>query len=78
MSKFSNFLGIDVSKEFFDAVVILNNDKSNVIHSQFQNNDKGLKRLCSWLKDHEATASNTGEHTYSGTNIYNGYFRKNP
>lgn len=59
MSKFSNFLGIDVSKEFFDAVVILNNDKSNVIHSQFQNNDKGLKRLCSWLKDHEATASNT-------------------
>jgi hypothetical protein len=24
MCKFSNFLGIDVSKDFFDAVVILN------------------------------------------------------
>lgn len=43
MSKFSGFLGIDVSKEYFDAVVILNSNKSSTIHNHFTNDKKGLK-----------------------------------
>ncbi|WP_375605588.1 transposase [Flavobacterium davisii] len=59
MSKFSNFLGIDVSKEYFDAVVILNSDKNNTIHNQFTNDSKGLKELISWLKSYQSNAQNT-------------------
>ena len=59
MSKFSNFLGIDVSKEYFDAVVILNSDKNNTIHNQFTNDSKGLKVLISWLKSYQSNAQNT-------------------
>lgn len=66
MSKFSNFLGIDVSKEYFDAVVILNSDKNNTIHNQFTNDSKGLKELTNWLKSYQSNAENTlacMEHT---------------
>ncbi|MFK7061510.1 transposase, partial [Flavobacterium oreochromis] len=59
MSKFSNFLGIDVSKEYFDAVVILNGDKNNSIHNQFTNDSKGLKELIAWLKSNQSNAKNT-------------------
>jgi transposase len=37
MSKFKHFLGIDVSKEYFDSVVILDGNKEKPIHSQFVN-----------------------------------------
>ena len=33
MNKFKNFLGTDVSKEYFDVVVILNGNKQNTIHN---------------------------------------------
>jgi transposase len=59
MSKFSNFLGIDVSKDYFDAVVILNCDKNNTIHNQFSNNIKGLRELVKWLKSNQSTNLNT-------------------
>ena len=54
MSKFSNFLGIDVSKEYFDAVIILDSNKTNTIHNQFSNDIKGLKELVKWLKSFDS------------------------
>jgi transposase len=59
MCKFSNFLGIDVSKDFFDAVVILNNDRKNAVHCQFSNDSKGLKDMIKWLKSNKSTNQNT-------------------
>ena len=59
MSKFKHFLGIDVSKEYFDAVVILDGNKEKPIHSQFINDYKGIKALCKWLKEQGATSENT-------------------
>jgi transposase len=59
MSKFSNFLGIDVSKEYFDAVVILNSDKTNTVHNQFINSSNGLRELIKWLKSNQCTKQNT-------------------
>ena len=59
MSKFSNFLGIDVSKEYFDAVIILDSNKTNTIHNQFSNDIKGLKELVKWLKSFDSTNQNT-------------------
>lgn len=59
MSKFKHFLGIDVSKEYFDAVVILDGNKEKTIHNQFVNDYKGIKTLCKWLKEQGATSENT-------------------
>lgn len=59
MIKFKHFLGIDVSKEYFDAVVILNGNKEKPIHNQFTNDLKGIKSLCKWIKTQESTAENT-------------------
>jgi transposase len=59
MNKFKNFLGIDVSKEYFDAVVILNGNKQNTIHNQFVNDYKGIQALRKWLKEQNATFENT-------------------
>ena len=59
MSKFIHFLGIDVSKEYFDAVVILDGNKEKLIHSQFVNDYKGIKSLCKWLKKQGSTFENT-------------------
>jgi transposase len=59
MSNFKHFLGIDVSKEYFDAVVILDGNKEKPIHNQFVNDYKGIKALCKWLKEQGATSENT-------------------
>jgi len=59
MNKFKHFLGIDVSKEYFDAVVILNGDKQNTVHNQFVNDYKGIQALRKWLKEQNATFENT-------------------
>lgn len=59
MSKFKNFIGIDVSKEYFDAVLLLENQKDKPIHNQFVNDYKGIKALVKWLKSFKATANNS-------------------
>lgn len=50
MNKFKHFLGIDVSKEYFDAVVILNGNNKKTFHNQFTNDFKGIRSLASGLK----------------------------
>ncbi|WP_231131672.1 transposase [Flavobacterium hydrophilum] len=59
MNKFKHFLGIDVSKEYFDAVLILNGAKEKPIHNQFANDSKGVKTLNQWLKKQGATNQQT-------------------
>ena len=59
MSKFKHFVGIDVSREYFDAVVILNQDKDQSVHNQFVNNTKGIKAFCKWLKEQGSSSENT-------------------
>lgn len=59
MSKFKHFLGIDVSKEYFDAVLILEEGREKPFHNQFNNDYKGIKALCKWLKEFNATAEDT-------------------
>lgn len=56
MSKFKNFIGIDVSKEYFDAVLLLENQKDKPIHNQFVNDYNGIKSFCKWLKKFRATS----------------------
>lgn len=59
MNKFTHFLGIDISKEYFDAVIILEGKKELNNHNQFANNAKGIRELRKWLKEFNATSVNT-------------------
>lgn len=59
MNKFKHFLGIDVSKDNFDAVVLVAGKKENAIHNQFSNDLKGVKSLIVWLKEQDSNFENT-------------------
>ncbi|HMT72315.1 MAG TPA: IS110 family transposase [Saprospiraceae bacterium] len=59
MNKFKHFLGIDVSKDYFDAVVLVAGQKENTIHNQFSNDLKGVKSLIVWLKEQDSNFENT-------------------
>lgn len=59
MNKFKHFLGIDVSKDYFDAVVLVAGKKENAIHNQFSNDLKGIKSLVVWLKEQDSDFENT-------------------
>ena len=66
MNKFKHFLGIDVSKEFFDAVLILEGKKEHPVHNQFINKNKGIRARVKGLREMGDTARKTfvcWEHT---------------
>lgn len=63
MNKFIHFIGIDISKEYFD-VFLLSDGKQ--IHNQFINDAKGVRTFLSWIKKEKVTNENTlicMEHT---------------
>lgn len=65
MSKFKNYVGIDISKDYFD-VAFIQDLKSKSIHSQFENTVAGVKNLITWLKSLECKNTDTllcMEHT---------------
>lgn len=64
MSKFKHFVGIDISKEYFDAVLLSPNGTS--VHNQFANDIKGVKSFIKWLKSQKISFEETlicMEHT---------------
>lgn len=48
--KFDNYLGIDVSKETFDAALILQGNKEKIYCAKFSNDATGLRDFFKWLK----------------------------
>lgn len=64
MSKFKHFVGIDISKEYFDAVLL--SPKELSIHNQFTNDVKGVRSFIKWLKSEKISFEETlicMEHT---------------
>lgn len=64
MNKFNHFIGIDISKEYFDAFLLSEN--GNHKHNQFSNCIKGVKDFLKWFKSENALIENTlicMEHT---------------
>ena len=49
---YSSFIGIDVSKDFFDAYFVTCSASS---HQRFSNNESGFKELVSWLKSNHVS-----------------------
>ena len=49
MFKFNHFVGIDISKKTFDAVLIICNNTANMKHQVFNQNEEGLAQFLDWL-----------------------------
>ena len=65
MNKFKHFVGIDISKEYFDAVLLFS-PFGAAIHHQFVNDLKGEKKKKKWLKSEKVSLEETlicMEHT---------------
>jgi transposase len=52
--KFAHFVGIDISKEYFDATLIWQGNKNQMISQRFENNEKGIKTFLRWLRQNKA------------------------
>lgn len=64
MNKFKHFIGIDISKEYFDAFLIAEN--GNRKHNQFSNTSKGVREFLKWFKGEKLKIEDTlicMEHT---------------
>jgi transposase len=53
MSKLKNFVGIDISKLWFDAALIKADNPSQIIHQQFAQKTEGFKKMQEWLLMYE-------------------------
>lgn len=64
MDKFIHFVGIDISKDYFDSFLLSADGKQ--LHNQFNNTSSGVKSFQSWLKKEKIPIENTlicMEHT---------------
>lgn len=56
MDKIKNFIGIDISKEYFDATILINSNQS--LHNQFVNSKDGINKFVKWLKKENCDIKN--------------------
>ena len=66
------FIGIDVSKPYFDAslIAVIDHLKQPLQTAQFENSDGGLKQFGKWLKDSKVTFNNNTLIVIENTGIY--------
>ena len=66
-----NFVGIDISKTYFDAAVIKTNHPSESMHNQFSQCPKGLKQMITWLQQQDVLLNSETLFCMEYTGIYN-------
>jgi transposase len=72
MSKlFKNFVGVDISKSWFDAAIIKAEEVSVVFHEQFSQTPKGYASLLQWLQQHAVSVHEDTLFCMEYTGIYN-------
>lgn len=72
MSKvFKNFVGIDISKTWFDVALISAGNAQRVIHQQFAQKPEGYKKMQAWLQQHEVLLNDDTLFCMEYTGIYN-------
>ena len=72
MSKvFKNFIGIDISKTWFDVALIQLNNISMVIHQQFPQTAEGYYKMQQWLKHHHIFFNDEMLVCMEYTGVYN-------
>lgn len=53
MNKFKHFIGIDISKEYFDATILGESKQSS--HNQFSNTKKGITQFLKWVRQEKCS-----------------------
>lgn len=72
MSKvLKNFVGIDISKTWFDAVIISSNNLSESLHEQFAQTAEGYYKFGQWLFNHGVLLSDETLVCMEYTGVYN-------
>jgi transposase len=66
------FIGIDVSKPFFDAALmaVVNHQKQVIESAHFDNTELGLKAFEKWLKKHKVSFDENTVLVIENTGIY--------
>lgn len=70
MIEFKTFVGIDISKQTFDAALVAKN-AAGIYHQCFSQNKEGFTAFLKWLKQQQAAVADTlicMEHTGLCTN----------
>ena len=71
MSKLKNYVGIDISKLWFDVALIKTNYPSEFIHRQFVQNSTGYKKLLEWLSLNSVEVDDKTLFCMENTGLYN-------
>jgi len=73
MSKLlKNFVGIDISKTYFDAAVVKADHPSKNMHKQFEQTPDGFKEMVTWLKEQDVLLNDETLFCMEYTGLYNG------
>jgi transposase len=71
MSKLKNFVGIDISKLWFDAALIKAGNPSQIIHLRFAQKAEGFKKMQQWLMKYELKVDDETLFCMENTGLYN-------
>jgi len=71
MSKLKNFVGIDISKLWFDAALVKTDNPSQIIHQQFVQTKDGFKKMQEWLLLYEVRTDDETLFCMENTGLYN-------
>ena len=72
MSKLlKNFVGIDISKAYFDAVVVKDQTPGETIHHQFSQKPEGFLKMLHWLQQHDVMLNEATLFCMEHTGLYN-------
>lgn len=71
-NKTQHFIGIDVSKPFFDAALmsVIDHQKQSIESAHFENTELGLKAFEKWLKSHKVSFDQNTILVIENTGIY--------
>lgn len=72
MSKLlKNFVGIDISKTYFDAALVKAENPSKIIHEQFPQKPEGFLKMINWLQQQDVSAGEETLFCMEYTGLYN-------
>ena len=66
-----NFVGIDISKTYFDVAVVKHQTTQTTVHHQFAQNSDGFCSMLRWLKQHDVLIDETTLICMEYTGVYN-------
>lgn len=71
MNKVQNFIGIDISKEWFDAGLLKKDNPHDLKHHQFKQTHDGFKEFIAWLQENNISINEETLFCMENTGIYN-------